>query len=70
MRLDDPTSVREEYATEQGLAGRKAAYRFAEGPDARQVAFEAIAEGVTLATRGIYIPRKVRGKIRARIRRD
>ena len=45
MRLDDPTSVREEYATEQGLAGRKAAYRFAEGPDARQVAFEAIAEG-------------------------
>ena len=44
MRLDDPIGVREEYATEQGLAGRKAAYRFAEGPDARQVAFEAVAE--------------------------
>ena len=44
MRLDDPISVREEYATEEGLAGRKAAYRFAEGPDARQVAFEAVAE--------------------------
>jgi SAM-dependent methyltransferase len=44
VRLDDPTSVREEYVTEQGLAGRKAAYRFAEGPDARQVAFEAVAE--------------------------
>ena len=44
MRLDDPSSVREEYATEVGLAGRKAAYRFAEGPDARQVAFEAVAE--------------------------
>ena len=44
MRLDDPTSVREEYATERGLAGRKAAYRFAEGPDARQVAFDAVAE--------------------------
>ena len=44
MRLDDPNSVREEYATEQGLAGRKAAYQFAEGPDARQAAFEAVAE--------------------------
>jgi SAM-dependent methyltransferase len=44
VRLDDPSSVREEYATEVGLAGRKAAYRFAEGPDARQVAFEAVAE--------------------------
>ena len=46
MRLDDPSSVREEYATEEGLAGRKAAYRFAEGPDARLVAFEAVAEGL------------------------
>jgi len=44
VRLDDPSSVREEYATEVGLAGRKAAYRFAEGPDARQIAFDAIAE--------------------------
>ena len=44
MSLDDPISVREEYATEKGLSGRKAAHRFAEGPDARQVAFEAVAE--------------------------
>ena len=44
MRLDDPDTVREEYATERGLANRKAAYRFAEGPDARQVAFDAVAE--------------------------
>jgi SAM-dependent methyltransferase len=44
VRLDDPSSVRKEYATEVGLAGRKAAYRFAEGPDARQVAFDAVAE--------------------------
>ena len=43
MRLDDPSSVREEYATEERLAGRKAAYRFAEGPDARQAAFDAVA---------------------------
>jgi SAM-dependent methyltransferase len=44
MRLDDPDVVHQEYATERGLAARKAAYRFAEGPDARQVAFEAVAE--------------------------
>jgi SAM-dependent methyltransferase len=44
MRLDDPALVRQEYASERGLAARKAAYRFAEGPDARQVAFEAVAE--------------------------
>lgn len=44
MRLDDQDTVREEYANERGLANRKAAYRFAEGPDARQVAFDAVAE--------------------------
>jgi SAM-dependent methyltransferase len=44
VSLDDPISVREEYATEEGLSGRRAAYRFAEGPDARQVAFDAVAE--------------------------
>ncbi len=32
--------------------------------------FEAIAEGVTLVTREIYIPRKVRRKIRAYLRRE
>lgn len=44
MRLDDPALVRAEYASERGLAGRKEAYRFAEGPDPRETAFEAIAE--------------------------
>ena len=44
MRLNDPDVVRREYASETGLAGRKAAYRFAEGPDAREFAFQAIAE--------------------------
>jgi 2-polyprenyl-3-methyl-5-hydroxy-6-metoxy-1,4-benzoquinol methylase len=43
-RLDDPAVVREEYATERGLAARKAAYRDAEGPDPRSLAFEAVAE--------------------------
>jgi SAM-dependent methyltransferase len=42
--LNDPAIVRREYATDAGLAGRIAAYRFAEGPDARDVAFAAVAE--------------------------
>ena len=44
IRLDDPEGVRREYASERGLAGRKAAYRFAEGPDARDIALAAVAE--------------------------
>ncbi|MEX2644690.1 MAG: methyltransferase domain-containing protein [Gaiellaceae bacterium] len=44
MRLDDPAVVRDEYASEAGLAGRKAAYRFADGPDPREIAFSAVAE--------------------------
>jgi SAM-dependent methyltransferase len=43
-RLDDPKLVREEYAGEGRLAVRKAAYRNAEGPDPRAIAFEAVAE--------------------------
>lgn len=44
MRLDDRDVVRAEYADETRLAARKAAYAGAEGPDAREVLFEAIAE--------------------------
>ena len=44
MTLTDPEVVRAEYASERGLAGRKHAYRFAEGPDPREVAFQAVAE--------------------------
>ena len=44
MRLDDPELVRREYADDARLAGRTAAYRFAEGPDARETALEAVAE--------------------------
>jgi len=43
-RLDDSDVVRREYATDAGLSGRIAAYRFAVGPDPRERAFEAIAE--------------------------
>ena len=44
MRIDDPELVRREYETDERLAGRIAAYRFAEGPSAREIAFEAVAE--------------------------
>lgn len=43
MRLDDPGVVRAEYADERRLASRKAAHSFGEGPDARGIAFDAIA---------------------------
>jgi SAM-dependent methyltransferase len=44
VRLDDPAVTRREYATDRGLAGRIASYRFAEGPDARELTFAAVAE--------------------------
>jgi SAM-dependent methyltransferase len=45
VRLDDPGVVREEYADETRFATRKAAHALGEGPDARHLAFDAIAEG-------------------------
>jgi SAM-dependent methyltransferase len=42
--LNDPEVVAREYASERGLAARKAAYEWARGPDARDVAFAAVAE--------------------------
>jgi SAM-dependent methyltransferase len=44
VRLDDPGLVREEYASEARFAARKAAHALGEGPDARHLAFDAIAE--------------------------
>lgn len=44
MRLDDPEVVRAEYADERRLAARRAVHALGEGPDAREVAFDAIAE--------------------------
>lgn len=40
----DPDVVRREYATEAGLEARRAAYRNATGPDAREMVFTAVAE--------------------------
>lgn len=44
MKLDDASFVHEQYVDETRLATRKAAYLGAEGPDAREVLFQAIAE--------------------------
>jgi SAM-dependent methyltransferase len=44
VRLDDPDVVRAEYATEEGLRARASVYQGVAGPDARDVAFEAVRE--------------------------
>ena len=43
-RLNDPEVVAEEYASELGFEGRRAAYRYATGPNAVDVAFRAVEE--------------------------
>jgi SAM-dependent methyltransferase len=45
VRLDDPEFVRREYASEDGLRARASVYQGLAGPDAREVAFEAVREG-------------------------
>jgi SAM-dependent methyltransferase len=44
VSLHDPSAVREEYSTEAGLLARRAAYEHAEGPNAPEMVFDAIAE--------------------------
>jgi SAM-dependent methyltransferase len=44
VRHNDPAIVAREYATEKGLLGRRAAYQWSEGPDPREMTFQAIAE--------------------------
>jgi SAM-dependent methyltransferase len=44
VRHNDPVVVAREYATEKGLLGRRAAYRWSEGPDPREETFRAVAE--------------------------
>ena len=41
---NDPDYVRRQYASEQGLAARKALYDDVDGPDARELVFQAVAE--------------------------
>lgn len=53
--LNDPQRVRDEYASEEGLLGRRAAYRYADGPDAREIVFDAIrqTEGASILEVGL-----------------
>ena len=44
MRIDDPAAVARQYATEHNLEGRRSLYANAEGPDPRDIAFDAVAE--------------------------
>lgn len=48
-RLNDPEHVVRQYETEAGLAARKAVYRDVSGPDAREVALEAVLRGAPLS---------------------
>jgi len=45
-RLDDPAVVRTQYADESNFGARKAIYDYAEGPNACDVAFQAVADSV------------------------
>jgi SAM-dependent methyltransferase len=44
VKIDDPVAVARQYATESNLEARRSLYANAEGPDPRDVAFEAVAE--------------------------
>jgi SAM-dependent methyltransferase len=44
VTLNDPALVEEQYATEANLEARRALYADTEGPDPRQVLFDAVAE--------------------------
>ena len=44
MKLNDPALVRAEYEDETRLAARQAAHRSAEGPNALEMVFAAVAE--------------------------
>jgi SAM-dependent methyltransferase len=44
VRINDPSAVARQYATEANLEARRSLYANAEGPDPRDLAFEAVAE--------------------------
>jgi len=44
VRIDDPAAVAVQYACEANLEARRSLYANAEGPDPREVAFDAVAE--------------------------
>jgi len=44
VKINDPSAVAQQYATERNLEARRSLYANAEGPDPRVIAFEAVAE--------------------------
>jgi hypothetical protein len=44
VRINDPAHVARQYASEANLEARRSLYADAEGPDPRQIAFDAVAE--------------------------
>jgi SAM-dependent methyltransferase len=44
VKINDPADVRRQYSTEANLQARRSLYEKTEGPDPREVAFEAVAE--------------------------
>lgn len=44
MKINDPAAVARQYADETKLEARRSLYELAEGPDPRELAFEAVAE--------------------------
>jgi SAM-dependent methyltransferase len=44
VRIDDPEAVERQYATEDNLEARRLLYADADGPDPREIAFQAVAE--------------------------
>jgi SAM-dependent methyltransferase len=67
VRLDDPELVRSEYADESRFAVRAAAWASATGPDPRELAFEAVAEG---APTSVLEVGPGRGELAARIKEE
>jgi SAM-dependent methyltransferase len=67
VKVDDPRDVAVQYATEANLEARRSLYTDAEGPDPRQIAFEAVAE---TAPRNVLEAGGGPGELAARIQND
>ena len=67
MKINDPAYVRDQYASEAGLAARKAIYTEVTGPDARDIVFDAVAE---VRPRSVLEVGCGQGELAQRIRRE
>jgi len=67
VRVDDPTYVERQYASEHNLAARKSFYDEVDGDDAREIAFEAVREA---DPRGVLEVGCGEGELAARIQSE